>query len=439
MNRSFFESSLREGARIVTSRGPRLTSLEALWPTSGDACLWITPDGGSALGMGVTDFVRREGAGRFAPLHVAELPERREPGVDAPPPRLYGGFSFAEGASVGPWAGFGDGWFVRPRWEIGVSANGDGYIRFSSPEEIGRDTSAALAELSAIWSRAETAHAPVLDRATPASVRLPFEPWRSQVESIQAAITEGTLDKAVASTRAHFVFDRAIDVPRVLMHLRARFAGCTIFAFRRGDITFLGATPENLLRRRGDSLHTEALAGSAAPDDAEQLARSVKDHHEHRLVVDAIVGALEPFADAIDVDATRVHELPNVAHLRTPIRARVREASTLPLVGALHPTPAVGGTPREAALRWITTHEPPRGWYASPIGWIDASGDASFAVALRCGLVREREAWAFAGCGIVEGSVAEREHAEVRMKLGAFVDAIQSAAVSHPLHARSAL
>lgn len=435
MNVDFFEKALREGARVVTLRGPRLASLEALWPASGDACLWITPEGESALGLGVTDFVRREGPDRFAPLRVAELPEAREPGVSAPPPRLYGGFSFAEGSSTGPWSsagdGFGDGWFVRPRWEIG-----EGYVRYSAPDA----TSAApTTELKAIWERAEHARRPVLDRATPMSVRLPFDPWRRQVESIQAAIAAGTLDKAVASTRAHFAFDRPIDVPRVLAHLRARFAGCTIFAFRRGGITFLGATPENLLRRRGDSLHTEALAGSAAPHDAEQLARSTKDHHEHRLVVDAIVGALEPFADGIDVDATQVHELPNVAHLRTPIRARVRDASTLPLVGALHPTPAVGGTPREAALRWITDNEPPRGWYASPIGWIDARGDASFAVALRCGLVRGHEAWAFAGCGIVEGSVAEREHAEVRMKLGAFVDAIQSAAVSRSVHARRAM
>ena len=366
MNADFMRHALREGARVITLRGPAVASLEALWPSSGDACLWISPEGESALGMGVTDFIKREGVDRFEPRRASELLERCEDGVTAPPPRFYGGFSFAPGSSVGPWAGFGDGWFVRPRWEIG-----DGWIRFSAPEDL---VEPPIAELEAIWKRAERARVPVLDRAAPSSVRLPFEPWREQVESIQRAIAEGTLDKAVASTRAHFAFPRAIDVRRVLAHLRARFAGCTVFAFRRGESTFLGATPESLMRRRGDVLHTEALAGSAAPHDAEKLVQSDKDRHEHQLVVDAIVGALEPFADTIDVEPTRVHELPNVAHLRTPIRARVHEASTLQLVRALHPTPAVGGAPREAALHWITEHEPPRGWYAAPIGWMDATG-----------------------------------------------------------------
>lgn len=430
MNRAFFEQALREGKRVVTMKGPAVAALEALWPASGDACLWIAPDGHAALGMGVTDFVRRDGTGRFDPMEVAVLVECREAGVVAPSPRVYGGFSFAPGSSVGPWAGFGDGWFVRPRWEIG-----DGYIRFNAPEQLDE---APVAELEAIWRRAENAHVALMD-AAPATVRLPLEPWREQIESIQRAIGEGTLEKAVASTRTHLTFAQHIEVRRVLAHLRARFSGCTTFAFRRGDTTFVGATPERLLRRRGNELHTEALAGSAAPHDAEELARSVKDQHEHQLVIDAIVGGLEPFAESIDVDPTRVHALPNVAHLRTPIRARLREVSTLQLVGALHPTPAVGGAPRAAAMEWITAHEPPRGWYASPIGWMDASGDSTFAVALRCGLIRGREAWAFAGCGIVEGSVPEREHAEVRMKLGAFVDAVQSAAQPRPVHAGRAL
>ena len=426
MNHEYFAAELRAGARVVTLRAPACGSLESLWPASGDACLWIGPDGGGALGMGVTDLVQRNDA------RLVDMPdEHREPGVTAPPPRLYGGFAFAPGASTGPWSGFGDGWLVRPRWEIG-----DGFVRFNAPERL---ESIPHAELDAIGRRIEGARPPTLDAAPPASVRLPFEPWRRQVEAIQEAIAQGRLIKAVASTRTQLSFGREIDVPRVLAHLRARFFGCTTFAFRRGDATFLGATPERLLRIRGRELWTEALAGSAAPHDAEQLARSLKDRHEHQLVVDAIVGALEPFAETIDVEPMRVHALPNVAHLRTPIRARLREVGTLDLVEALHPTPAVGGVPREDAMRWITEHESPRGWYASPIGWIDAEGDASFAVALRCGLIRGREAWAFAGCGIVEGSIAEREHAEVRMKLGAFVDAVQSATLPRAMHAGRAL
>jgi isochorismate synthase EntC len=121
-----------------------------------------------------------------------------------------------------------------------------------------------------------------------------------------------------------------------------------------------------------------------------------------------------------------VHRLRTVLHLRTPIRGRLREAShVLALVEKLHPTPAVGGVPTEAAIDFITRHEPDeRGWYAGPVGWFDAVGDGRFVVALRSGVVAGKRAELYAGAGIVRDSNAPSEFAETRWKLAALLGAL---------------
>ncbi len=129
--------------------------------------------------------------------------------------------------------------------------------------------------------------------------------------------------------------------------------------------------------------------------------------------------ALEPLASKLRVPAAPVvRTLRNVHHLWTPISATLaRPTHVLDLVRALHPTPAVCGTPREAAIRWIAAHEPAtRGWYAGAVGWFDAEGDGAFTVAIRSGVLARREAWLYAGAGIVEGSDAALEYAETRVK-----------------------
>ncbi len=197
------------------------------------------------------------------------------------------------------------------------------------------------------------------------------------------------------------------------------------FAFQRGEAVFLGASPERLCDKRGLSVASDALAGSAPRRDegdaraAAALLESDKDRREHQVVVDAVRAALEPLATRIRVPAAPVvRTLRNVHHLWTPITATLaRPLHVLDLVRALHPTPAVCGTPREAAIRWIAAHEPdPRGWYAGAVGWFDAEGDGAFNVAIRSGLLARREAWLYAGAGIVEGSDASLEYAETRLK-----------------------
>ena len=181
-------------------------------------------------------------------------------------------------------------------------------------------------------------------------------------------------------------------------------------------------------------MHTEALAGSArrgvsASEDA-QLARALflseKDQHEHRLVLGSIARRVADLGLKLEHAAQpRLLALANVQHLHTPVSADLPAGvHILDLLARLHPTPAVGGTPRDAALKAIPRHEAfPRGLYAGPIGWVDHRGGGEFLVGLRSALVDGHTATAYAGAGIVAGSTPENEFAETELKFKALTEA----------------
>jgi isochorismate synthase len=193
--------------------------------------------------------------------------------------------------------------------------------------------------------------------------------------------------------------------------------------YAAGDL--VGASPELLVRRTGTVAESRPMAGTVASDAGEAavaaLAESVKDANEHQFVVDAIVDALQGRCRELDVAAVpEVARFSSVAHLVTPIRAVLADPAptALELARLLHPTPAVGGTPRAAALDLITRLERrDRGRYAGPVGWVDAAGDGEWAVALRGGEVHGRTAVLRAGAGIVAGSDPASEWAETEAKL----------------------
>ncbi|MFB6255143.1 MAG: isochorismate synthase MenF, partial [Haloplanus sp.] len=199
--------------------------------------------------------------------------------------------------------------------------------------------------------------------------------------------------------------------------------------------SFFGATPERLVSRRGRTVTTGALAGTTgrgdtpAEDDwlADELLRDEKNVHEHELVAETIREQLAPFASSISAGQRRVRRLETVQHLFTPITATLdRDTHVLDLVEALHPTPAVGGLPPERALATIRETEPfDRGWYAAPVGWFDAAGNGTFAVAIRSALAREAETTLFAGVGVVADSDPEREWDEVQLKYRPILDELE--------------
>jgi isochorismate synthase len=266
---------------------------------------------------------------------------------------------------------------------------------------------------------------------------LPPEHFEQAVAGAVDAIAAGRLEKIVLAREVQVHARDAHDPAAVLGVLREAFGSCFVFAAARGDATFLGASPELLIRREGQRASTVALAGSTnrsadpAVDDhlGERLLGSEKDREEHAIVADRIERTLAPHA----VWVTRAPEpvvikVANIQHLATPLRAQLASSlGALQLAGALHPTPAVGGEPRAAALALIPALEGlDRGWYAGAFGWTDAAEDGEFCVALRSGLLRGGLARLYVGAGIVRDSDPAAELAETEVKLGALLPVLAS-------------
>lgn len=260
--------------------------------------------------------------------------------------------------------------------------------------------------------------------------------YRELVERALAAIGAGALEKVVVarSVTVRALGGRPFEPLGLAGELRERHPTCAVFCWRLADGTsFVGATPELLLRRRGDWIESEALAGTAAAGaDARSAERgllgSAKERAEHRSVVEAIARRLRPHCDVLEVPgAPRPRRHGDVIHLHTPIRGRLREGAPglLGLLGVLHPTPAVAGAPAPAALAFLRRHEGlDRGLYGGVVGLLGSTGEGEFSVALRCAHIEGARARLFAGAGVVAGSSPERELAETRLKLGAVLPAL---------------
>jgi menaquinone-specific isochorismate synthase len=244
--------------------------------------------------------------------------------------------------------------------------------------------------------------------------------WCVAVERALAAIDAGQLEKVVLAREVLIEADTAFDAHEIVRGLVAHQPGSFVYASEG----FVGASPELLVRRTGDVVESRPVAGTTVADSDEALlalAASVKDTREHRFVVDGIVDVLDPRCRELHRDAVpEVAVFGPVAHLATPVRGRLTAPapSALDLARLLHPTPAVGGTPRRAALDAIRELEGfDRGRYAGPVGWVDARGDGEWAIALRGAELDGARARLVAGAGIVAGSDPEAEWAETQAKL----------------------
>ncbi len=256
--------------------------------------------------------------------------------------------------------------------------------------------------------------------------------WRGMVQAALTQIRRGELAKVVL---AREVTVTLADTPLpgdIVRQLVDDAAGTFVFAAQG----FVGASPELLVRREGGNVSSQPMAGSVAvsTDDAttserlDTLTRSGKDRDEHRVVVEAVADALEAHTTELDVPTSPdLVRLPSVAHLATRVTGVLDDdaPSALGLARALHPTPAVGGTPRDRAVALIDVLEPfDRGPYAGPVGWVNARGDGEWAVALRCGSVEGRTVRLYAGAGIVSGSDPDREWDETEAKLRPMLTAL---------------
>jgi len=260
--------------------------------------------------------------------------------------------------------------------------------------------------------------------------------YRASVARALERIAAGDCTKIVLARAQELTADQPLHPLRMLNGLRQRFPDCYAFSFTRGrGPSFIGASPERLVRVSKGTLETEALAGSirrgaGASEDAAlagALLRSEKDLREHREVLDDIVARLAPLGIRPEYPAQpQIRRLANVQHLDTPVHAALPEnVSLLDVLVAMHPTPAVGGTPREAAVSRIRELEGfPRGLYAGALGWLNARGGGEFFVGIRSALVEGARARVYAGAGIVAGSTPEKEFAETELKFKAILDAL---------------
>lgn len=261
--------------------------------------------------------------------------------------------------------------------------------------------------------------------------QLPVHRWRTAVVEAVGRVRAGILDKV---TLAHDLIagaDEPLDPRFLLQGLAARYPSCWSFVVDG----LVGATPELLVRRRGDAVTSRVLAGTIWPGRAASgelgaaLLGSAKDQAEHRLAAESLGAALRPLCAELDLPAApSVIELHNVLHLATDVRGRLADGTTtslLALAGVVHPTAAVGGAPRPAALELISELETmDRGRYAGPVGWVDAAGDGEVGVALRCAQLTGSTARLFAGCGLVAESDPDTEVAEAAAKLVAVREAL---------------
>ncbi|MCC3779581.1 isochorismate synthase, partial [Streptomyces sp. UNOB3_S3] len=259
---------------------------------------------------------------------------------------------------------------------------------------------------------------------------------RAVAEAVRR-MKRGDFSKVVLARTLELRSSRDLDLPALLQRLARRDPSGYTFAVPSGPgRTLLGASPELLVSRRGGRLVANPLAGSTprSADLAEDVRRaaalleSAKDLHEHAVVVDAVREALAPYCRTLDVPTRpTLVRTATMWHLSTTVVGEPADpaVSALELACALHPTPAVCGTPTDTARRVIGELEPfDRGAYTGMVGWGDASGDGEWVVTIRCAEAEERTLRLFAGAGVVEQSSPEAETAETGAKFQTFLQAV---------------
>lgn len=310
---------------------------------------------------------------------------------------------------------------IVPRIVVGKT-DGKNWITTSD----GTDPLAALAELKK----------PQLAPTSPGPIEiaggsLTEAAWGEIVADLVAKINHGDIDKVVLARDLVVNTENAIDVRYLIENLANTFPDCWTY-YVDG---LVGATPEMLLRKRGNNIISRVLAGTITQnkdsDNNEllqaKLLTSDKDQQEHDYAVQSVSAALAVHCTDLVVPASpTVLQLANVAHLSTEVTAVVADDSpALVLAGSLHPTAAVCGTPTERARDLIAEVEGmDRGRYAGPVGWIDGNGDGDLGLAIRCAQLDTNSLRLYAGCGVVAGSTPESELAESAAKFKAILNAL---------------
>ncbi len=361
-------------------------------------------------------------------------------------PRLFGGFSFMDDyVPDAAWADFPPAHFVLPHYQL-TRVDNHYWLTINAHVPYGENPHLLLPELrealqakiaalnTSPYPEGMVHHAPtpIFEMNYP----MPYQAWADKIQDATQRMKTGDLHKVVLARVCEIRSTQRIHVDRALAYLEEAYPETYRFLFEpRPYHAFYGATPELLVEVNGSSIKTMALAGSIrrgktpAEDVAlgQSLLNDPKNRNEHQLVIDGIQEKLMPLTQHLTMGETGLMTLTNIHHIYTPINGILRHNDgILPIVAALHPTPALGGSPREVAMALIQAAEPvPRGWYAAPIGWIDQNLDGAFHVAIRSAVAQEKRVWLYAGCGIVAESDPQQEWDETGLKFAPMLRAVQ--------------
>lgn len=399
-------------------------------------------------GWGEIERVFASGAGRFQTVqaqiatHSQALWMQHHDLPRAIGPRWFGGFSFR--SSHQPervWSAFPAAHFFLPQFQL-TRLKDQTWLTINDHADAGERPEQTLSRLQKKAQQIDV-QLPLPAAAAASGVAadidyLMDEPtWRALITKTTSRIQRGELEKVVLAQACRVRWAHPVEPIDVLGQLKQRYPNCYRFLIEPlPGHAFFGATPELLACVNDTTVETVAVAssirrGKTAQEDRElgqKLLDSAKERHEHEVVVRGVEKNLSPLVARLDVaEQPDVVQLSNIQHLRTKICGELSQnCGILPVVEALHPTPAMGGTPRDVALRMIETEEPfQRGWYASPVGWVDWEGNGLFAVAIRSAIHSNDETQLFAGAGIVADSDPRREWAEVQLKFRPILDALR--------------
>lgn len=386
-----------------------------------------TPNGDRRVGLGTAWHASASGPRRFQALSeaIGDLADRDV--------TLFVGYSFLDEVIVdGLWRNYAAAEAFVPR--IGIERVG-GAARLTVAIPGGEDPTPTLDLLASMehpdWRIVEDSGDHTMESHPAVSQ------WAGIVEGAVKAIRADEIEKVVLARSVHVESSEPVPILRVFRQLAVRYPQCFNFAWKSHDSVFMGASPELLVQIEGMDFRSNPLAGSARRGEGEDddeaiglgLIASEKDQQEHRLVVDDMAERLSGTVDDLIIpDHPSLKKMATVQHLSTVITGRVTATTgVLDIVDAVHPTPAVGGVPRDEAIDYIASNEGlDRGWYTGGLGWLTPGGDGEIAIGLRCGLVDIATTTLFAGAGIVADSDPASEVLETRLKLRPLLELVAS-------------
>ncbi len=411
----------------------------------GERFFWQDPSGAHVLvGIGIVKQVQTDQVlGRFEKIesewkqvvkHAITCGEQTKPGTG---PIMFGGFAFDPlKEKTGLWSKFSDSLFHIPKYLLSFV---DGQLYFTTNLFCTKHDDVELFDtvyaerqelLSAVNQKYDFSYPSIEEME-----EIRSEEWKKSVTSLVNSLKDSSLNKVVLARELRLKFENTVQVEKVLLHISEEQKESFIFVFEVNGDCFIGASPERLVKKEESRVFTTCLAGSIARGSTQEedkvlgqtLLEDQKNLVEHHYVVEMIKEAMEETCENVTLPIEpQLMKTKYIQHLYTPVVGQIKEGiSLIEIVNKLHPTPALGGVPKEAAVIKIReVEELDRGFYAAPIGWQDYKGNGEFAVAIRSALIQDQEASLFAGCGVVADSEAESEYIETSIKFRPMLTAL---------------